>query len=296
MENLDVGLHVISDGHYHADPAVGPSLSSSIAKVLLAESPLHAWHAHPRLNPQWQPEQPTAGMDFGTAVHLLVLTRDGGQQITVVEADDWRTKAAKAERAEAWNDGRPALLAKDFFRATDVARAVSTAISASELANILTPAAGESEITAIWRDERWEVPEPVLCRAKFDWIANDHRLVVDLKTTARTAAPGAVIATILQQGYDMQAAFYRRGIKVLKGELPVYVLLFVETEPPYGVSFIGFKPEWLAFGEHKAVRAMQAWANCLKTNTWPGYPNRVCWVDAPPWAESAFMARELPDE
>jgi hypothetical protein len=290
------GFRTISDAEYHADPAPEPSLSSSIAKVLLNQSPMHAWFQHPRLNPQWTPDEPSGAMNFGTAVHLLVLAQDGAGEITVVEANDWKTNAAKGARLEAWKAGRPALLEKDFDRARAVAAALRAAIARSELAAFLKPALGDYELTAIWRDERPELPEPVTCRAKFDWIAKDRGIALDLKTTARTASPGAAIATILQQGYDVQAAFYRRGVQVLTGVVPVYVLVFVETEPPYGVSFIGFKPEWLAFGEHKAVRAAQAWANCRKTNLWPGYPERICWVDAPPWAESAFMAKELPDE
>ena len=59
---------------YHAD--VGspvPSLSSSIANVLISRSPLHAWMAHPRLNPDWRPEPWNKRLDFGTFAHKLLL-------------------------------------------------------------------------------------------------------------------------------------------------------------------------------------------------------------------------------
>jgi hypothetical protein len=45
------GYHRINAEKYHADPCVVPSLSSSIAKILLRESARKAWFSHPRLNP-----------------------------------------------------------------------------------------------------------------------------------------------------------------------------------------------------------------------------------------------------
>ena len=44
---------------YFADPLPAPSLTQSIAKIILDHSPLHAWHAHPRLNPNFVRDDPT---------------------------------------------------------------------------------------------------------------------------------------------------------------------------------------------------------------------------------------------
>ena len=46
----------ISAADYHADCAPEPSLSSSIARTLLAQSPLHAYHAHPRMGGRYADE------------------------------------------------------------------------------------------------------------------------------------------------------------------------------------------------------------------------------------------------
>ena len=40
----------MSMDEYHADPCPTPSLSSGIARVLWANTPMHAWFKHPRLN------------------------------------------------------------------------------------------------------------------------------------------------------------------------------------------------------------------------------------------------------
>ena len=42
---------------YHADPGETPTLSASIAKRIVNESPLHAWLKHPRLG--GLPDEPT---------------------------------------------------------------------------------------------------------------------------------------------------------------------------------------------------------------------------------------------
>lgn len=69
---LGAGVYHLPADVYHSDPAPEPSLSSSVAKVLIAETPLHAWTASPRLNPDWEPEVKKA-FDIGTAAHRLVL-------------------------------------------------------------------------------------------------------------------------------------------------------------------------------------------------------------------------------
>src|SRR5260221_5320495 len=48
------GLYDIADADYHADCCAVPSLSSSIVKLLDQQTPLHAWQAHPRLNPRFE--------------------------------------------------------------------------------------------------------------------------------------------------------------------------------------------------------------------------------------------------
>src|SRR3972149_6692059 len=86
------------------------SLSASVAPLLLTRSARHAWLAHPRLNPAWAPEA-TEQTDLGTLAHALLLEQDDSR-LVVVEADDWRTKAARLARVQALAAGKPPLLAR----------------------------------------------------------------------------------------------------------------------------------------------------------------------------------------
>src|SRR5215472_13975214 len=57
---------------YFSDPIIRPSLTQSLCKILLERSPLHAWYAHPRLNPDYAPDDDTK-FDIGNLAHTLLL-------------------------------------------------------------------------------------------------------------------------------------------------------------------------------------------------------------------------------
>jgi hypothetical protein len=83
---------------YHADllhPV--PSLSASLAHVLVTRSPLHAWVQHPRLNPDFVAAD-EAKFDVGTVCHSLLL--DNSRQVEIIDADDWKTTGRSARQDE----------------------------------------------------------------------------------------------------------------------------------------------------------------------------------------------------
>lgn len=73
---LGPDIHDISVEEYHADPCAAPSLSSTLAGLLLNRSPRHAWTAHPRLNPEHQSKD-SKTFDIGRAAHRAVLGKGG---------------------------------------------------------------------------------------------------------------------------------------------------------------------------------------------------------------------------
>src|SRR5574341_1408461 len=125
----------------------GPSFSASLAHVLLTKSPRHAWIAHPRLNPAWQPEA-TEQTEFGTIAHALLLERDESR-VVVVDAADWRTNAAKEQRARARAEGKFPILAEKFATVRAMVTEGLAAIGrSSEMARVF--ADGEPERTLVW--------------------------------------------------------------------------------------------------------------------------------------------------
>lgn len=282
---LAPGLHKMDAAAYHADPAPEPSLSSSIAHQLVARSSLHAWHAHPRLNPAYVPEN-NAIMDAGTVAHAILL-EGGTSRIVVVQADDWRKKEAKDARDQAWaNGGIPVLVGK-LAAINAMIEAAKRFIAQSELAGIFD--AGEPELTMLWQEG------PAWCRARPDWLTTDRRIMLDYKSTATNAEPNGFIRQMLLMGYDMQAAFYLRGAEALKLR-PDFIFLVQENEPPYACSLVGVSPAMLDLAARKVDYALTLWKNCRATGKWNGYPSRVCYAEPPEYAVRQWEERAGLDE
>ena len=276
------GGYLLPTDAYHADPCPQPSLSSSIAKLLVTRTPRHAWWEHPRLNPAYEPSHSTI-FDIGNACHSLML--NDPKIFAIIDAENWTTKAAKAARDEAREAGKIPLLAVQWDRVNKMLEAARAQLDAHiEASAAFTD--GTPEHTLIWQEgESW-------CRARLDWHPHTGSAFYDYKT-ADSADPDAFQRAMISYGYDIQAAFYMRGIKALGlSKNPQFRFVVQETDPPYALSVIAPTPQMLDLAERKVARAIHLWQRCLSTNTWPGYPQRVCYVDAPAYHEAAYMQRE----
>lgn len=276
------GIHTMPAEQYHADPCEQPSLSSSIAKIICSASPLHAWTAHPRLNPNYTPEE-AEKFDIGTAAHYLLL--EGMPEIVVIEAPDWRTNAAKDARDEARAAGKLPLLEKHWGAVqamVEAARIQLEGISAAP--PIFTD--GKPEQMLVWDDGG------VTCRARLDWLRDDHSAIDDYKTTSRTANPEAWSRSLFGMGYDIQAAFYLRGLQALTGQQADWRWVVQETAPPYALSVVSLNPAALELADAKVIYALNRWRECLAANVWPGYPTEICYAELPGWEEARWLEKE----
>jgi hypothetical protein len=270
---------------YHADED-GPSLSASIAHILDTRSPLHAWTAQPKLNPDYERETEPK-FDLGTCVHALFL--QGIDVAHVGHYDNWRSNDAKAFAAEARMDGRIPLLAKDYERVQAMHAAMTKKITEYDVDPPLFTA-GREEVTLVWHED------DVTCRARIDWLTDDHSVIEDVKSTSRSAEHAAFARRIPDLGYDLKAAFYLRGLKALTGVDATFRWTVIETQPPYELSVVTPGPDVLALGEAKVERALRIWRECLSTGRWPGYERRLAVAELPGWEETRFLEREAREE
>lgn len=269
---IEPGIHPLPAAQYHADPCPTPSLSNSIANILLTQSPLHARLAHPRLNPNYQPEE-SSRFDLGSAAHMMLLERRT-DQIVIVNADDWRTKAAKEARDLARANGQTPVLARHYDLMNEMVAAAYGFIATTELSGIFE--LGQAEQTVIWQEgETW-------CRARPDLLSADRRIVVDYKTT-ENAEPEAFIRQIGRMSYDLQAEWYVRGVKSVTGQEPVFVFLAQEISAPYACSLIALSNAYRAVGQSKVARALTMWMACTTSNKWPSYSTRIAYAEPRPW-------------
>lgn len=287
---LDTGIHRIANEVYHADPCPAPSLSRSTIADLINRTPAHARYCHPRLNPGLVKEDSTT-FDIGTAAHSLFL--EGLDNCAVIDATDWRGKAAKESRDDARLVGKTPLLAHQYGKVKAMVEQAHIQLAASELAIKDLRKEGESELSYIW----WE--QGVYCRVRPDWISNEkivagqkRKLILDYKTTGETADPSNFGKKAMSIGYDIQEAFYRRGVQAVEGgDAPQFIFMIQETYEPYLCSFVRLDPALQEIGNQKVDMGIHLWRICLEENDWPAYPSKVCCADTPEWAMAQWESR-----
>ncbi len=279
---LDVGIHTIPAATYHADPCPEPSLSSSIAKMLCLSSPLHAWYEHPRLSPA-PIEDDCEAFDIGTAAHALLLEQR--DQVVIIDAADWRTKDAKALRDQARAAGAIPLLKKKYADVQAMAIAARAQLAAQTDGGAEMFANGAPEQTLIWKEG------DVWCRARVDWLRAGA--IDDYKSTSAAANPETWSRTLFSSGFDIQCAWYLRGLKAITGVDAVFRFAVQETYPPYALSVIGLGPDALLLAEKKCLYALEVWRASLAANKWDGYPRRTCWASLPMAHEAWWLEKEM---
>jgi hypothetical protein len=262
----------IPDEVYHKDPCDTPSASASILATLYQQSPLHAWTAHPRLNPNYEPRKSSPEQAFGTAAHAMLL---GNRKVVGVNATDWRTKEAKATRDMIEAQGHIALKIADLQRVSQMVETLKDGLSKHDLGNPFDD--GNAEATVIWYDDG----KPI--RGRCDWWNGSRKLIVDYKTVSGSAHPEAWSRQLFNLGSDFQAALYPQGVRAALGldKEPDFVFVVQETEPPYAFSVYRLDEQTKAMAVNKVAEAYGEWRTCLEANRWPGYSRRIVSIGAP---------------
>lgn len=275
---------------YHADPCPEPSLSSSVASILLDQSPWHAWEAHPRLNPLHVGKDSSA-FDLGRAGHDMLL--EGGEKVAVLDFEDYRKKDAKEARDQAREAGLSPLLRAQFVAAKDMVDSARKQLARHEEGGgVFDPAHGEAEVTLACK------LRGVWVRVRCDWLPNEGEIIHDLKTTSPGMAnPDRWGARhMFDMGADLQAALYRRVAgEVLGWRRARFRFVVVENAPPHALSIIEPGEDVLTLADKKVDRALDLWRACLEANRWPGYPAKVCHIGLPTWQETRWLEREERD-
>lgn len=263
---------------YQADPVLGGSLSSSGARRLLPPS-------CPALYRHWRDhgQPPKPEFDIGHAAHLMVL--GAGPELVVVDAPDWRTKAAREQRDAAHESGKVPVLAADHERV----HAMATALRDHPVAAALfDPTRGKPEQTLVWVDQ----DTGVWRRARPDWLPNPGtgRMVVPDYKTCRSASPEAIQRSIHEYGYHCQAAFYTDGVRSLGlASDPAFVLVFQEVQPPHLVTVAQPDAVAMRIGRSLNRHAIDLYAECTAADRWPGFSDDVELIGLPPWAEARHL-------
>ncbi len=283
------GLYQMPADVYHADAAPEPSLSSSIAKVLLEASPQHAWIAHPRLGcPIEDEREPSRPKEIGAVAHKLILGR--GADVVVIDADDYRTAYAKAERARAYAEGHAPILRPDAEKADALADQVVEKLAV--IPGCEGFAAAPAEVVAIVQD-----PSGAWLRIMMDRIEihDTHAVIWDVKTGDQSAAPQGLGRRVEGMQMEVQAALYVHVLALLLPHLAGRIRfrwIFVENAFPHGLTVAEADGAGMEVGARKVAAAIGVWNRCRTANAWPGYPAQIVRFDYPEWATKRWIERE----
>jgi hypothetical protein len=271
----DPGIYLLTDDQYHADPVAGGSLSSSGARKILPPGCPAKF-----LYEQEHGQPPKRAFDLGHAAHKLVL--GSGPELVVIDADNYRTKAAQQQQREARDRGAVPLLTAEHEQVLAMADALRRHPVARAL---FDPSRGAPEQSLVWRDG----PTGVMRRARFDWLPpqGSGRLIIPDYKTCASAELEALRKAMYSFGYHQQGDWYRSGAQALglAGPDTAFVFVCQEKTPPYLVTI--FEPDATAMriGAIRNRRALAVYAHCQGSGHWPAYEEGIALLALPPWAE-----------
>lgn len=243
---------------YHALRA----LNASGAHTIERHCPALYWHTSP-FNPDAANGASANHFDIGEATHLLLLEPDKfDAAVAIIDAENYKTRAAQEAKHRARRAGLTPLLGKEIH----LVEAMAAAILADPIARTFRDG-GDTEVTMTWDDPDFGFP----CKLRVDHLPHDLVDLRDVKS-AMTANPRDFERSAWDHGYPQRAAWYLDGVEIASGERPrFYWFIAVEKKPPFLVSVMKYAEEDIEWGRVLNQRARAIFAHCLEHRQWPGY-------------------------
>ena len=253
----------------HDEYFAQPGLSNSGMKDL-AISPLRYWYLH--LNPERPPDEPTAEMHLGTALHTAVLEPNqfdlryaralsaedfSGCLVTMDDLKEWlaahglpttaKRKADLMDRVQLADPDAPILdvleaahaqatAGKMVFKDESWIRIAGCARALDDEPRLreILKSPGEAEYQIFAKDPETGVP----LKGKLDWVT--QRVTLDLKTFSQMRGKSidkTIADAIYYERYHIQAYFYAMLRAIQDGgvidKAPEHVIAFVESDQPH---------------------------------------------------------------
>lgn len=121
-------------------------------------------------------------------------------------------------------------------------------------------------------------------KARFDRLQHDG-LIIDFKTTTKSAKAEEFERSVFNYGYHISAAWYRRVLSQIMPNSPnEFLFVAIEKKAPFGISVLRLKEEVLRFGQDIINANLPRVIECMNNDKWPGYPAEVRDVGIPSWA------------
>jgi exodeoxyribonuclease VIII len=262
------GIHPLSSDAYHA----APGISNSGLSIIAERTPAH--YKASRENERVE----TPAMSAGKRLHCAVLEPHEFERIYVpIPKIDKRTNTGKAEQA-AWDAANAGKLPINPDEREQVLRVRDVLHADARVRELLS--GGHKERSIFAKDP--ETGVLTKCRPDNDKIIDGCRIITDLKSTL-DASPEDFMWSAYRYGYFRQAPFYTDVCNWEGSEQQVDAFFFIafEKEPPYGYIVYEAAPRFMARGRDAYRTALNTYAKCVETETWPCYDTDVHALDLP---------------
>lgn len=263
----------MTNAEYHETPAVSKSDLD-----LISRSPMHYKLA------KQSPKEQTPSMLLGSVVHKLVLEPESfdAEYIAAPECDR-RTKAGK----EAWAEFMEKCTAEQTVidaATLSIAQEIAEAVRKHPLAAKLLQG-GKAETSHFWNDDNG-----IECKCRPDYLREDIRTVVDLKTT-QNSSPEEFMKSAYNFRYHVQAAWYLDGLRRLGFDVEHFMFIAVETKPPYPVVVYNADELMMQLGRAAYKEDMETYRTCLTTGNWYAYEEKpeVHSLSIPDWVARKYF-------
>ncbi len=265
-----------------------PAMNATTIKAMETQSPAHARY--------WQEEEKVSDeLLFGEGFHCatleaiefpkrFVLWPDERPDVKMKKGDPLPPGGRRSGKT--WDSFQQTHLPRKVIREKDynsIQQMAEALHSHPEMQILLARRPIFREVTLIWVDDH----TGMLCKARADVLIDDeHPTLIDYKTTANSK-PEVFGTQVYNYGYDIGAAHYCMGARALQPDktLPNMIIPAIEKKPPFKPVIYRVDIPTMRLGWVRTRSGMDRYAECLRTDQWPGYgDDKIIDINAPSWA------------
>ena len=207
---------------------------------------------------------------FFRSIHLAVLEPNKIQtHISIVDGHG-ATKSVKEARELAVLSGKVCIDSEMADSLVEIKKNVLFhEVSGSILEN------SSNEVSIFWHDEELDIP----CKARIDIMTTQGTW--DLKSFSKLHNIKLLRSHILDMGYNIQAAWYRRGLKALGKGANEAGLILVNPEKPYNVATYKINEASIIYAQETINEAARRYKECRESGEF-NVLNNVHYDDSEP--------------
>lgn len=220
--------------------------------------------------------------DFGQAVHTAILEPLEFEKRTMRGPKDRRGNDWKYACHEAEAQNRQILIEGEYDEVLEIRDIVH---SDERWNSLIVNERSMVEKSFFWVDEETGAQ----CRVRPDLYRPDLGIILDLKSTA-DASRGAFGRSVVNYGYHVQEPFYTDGVNALGGDVQGFVFMAIEKKTPFAKALYELPPSIVTEGRAIYRKALNTYAECLRSNVWSGYPEDVTELEFARWAYRETVA------